>query len=94
MNQTTVVYSKVKPDIKADRYLCLSTDMDKIEDTRFKILTDWVVDEKDTNAIVFFDSIFKYRLHPYTSWGISVDKITFEKLKELKYCYNFIHIKE
>jgi len=88
----TLIYSKIKPNVKADRYLCLSTDMGKIINTNENIDTDWLVNENDTNALIFMDNIFKYRIHPHSKWGIHVNKMSVETLKKLNYCYMFLEI--
>lgn len=84
-----VVYSSLKPNIKADKYFCLSVDMEKIYETDYtQGGVDWVCDENDKNALFFLFKIFT--THPSAKKGIHIKNLSVKVLNNLPYCYNFL----
>lgn len=86
------IYSVNQPDIKADKYMCLSTDISKIYDANYHNIVDWVIDWEDTNALEFMDKIFKYKKHPHSKWGIRVPDTKVETQQKIPYSYHFLEI--
>jgi len=89
---TTVIYSVNKPNIKADKYLCLSTDMEKIIETNFNNSTNWITDCEDRNACEFMDKVLRYRIHPHSKWGIVVGDTSVATQSKIPYTYDFLEV--
>lgn len=86
------IYSVNQPDIKTDKYLCLSTDIKKIYEANYYNIVDWIIDWQDTNALEFMDKMLKYRIHPHSRWGIYVPDLKVETQQQIPYSYQFLEV--